>query len=244
MTPEQFIILCISAFCIGVAKAGFSGTSLIGVFLMTEAFGAKEQIGIALPMLIMADIIVYPAFRKYGSWKPVWFLLPPALVGIGLALWVLNTVSDETMRSTIGWIILSMVGMQLVRKWKPELTSKLAHSRGFGVAAGVTGGVATMLANAAGPIMQLYLLSKNMGKMDLIGVGARFFLLVNLLKLPLSAGLSLTTLDTLLWNFAVLPIIIGAVWVGKKLLVKLPQAVFELMIILTAVVAGGRLITG
>ncbi|MFC5050380.1 sulfite exporter TauE/SafE family protein [Rubritalea spongiae] len=242
MTSEQIIVLCISAFCIGVAKAGFSGTSLIGVFLMTETFGAKEQIGIALPMLIMADMIVYPAFRKYGSWKPVWLLLWPALVGIGLALWVLNTVSNESMRSAIGWIILSMVGMQLVRKWKPELTSKLAHSKGFGVAAGVTGGVATMLANAAGPIMQLYLLSRNMSKMDLIGVGARFFLLVNLIKLPLSAGLSLTTWDTLKWNFAVLPVIVIAVWIGKKLLVKLPQAVFEAMIIVTATVAGVRLL--
>lgn len=244
MTSEQILALVVAAFFIGISKAGFSGISLISVFLMTEAFGAKEQIGIALPMLIMADVIVYPAFRKYGSWKPVWVLLPPALVGIGLALWVLNTVSNETMRSAIGWIILSMVAMQLVRKWKPEVTSKLAHSKGFGVVAGISGGVATMLANAAGPIMQLYLLSKNMAKMDLIGVGARFFLLINLLKLPLSAGLALTTWETLKWNFAMLPVIVLAVWIGKKLLVKLPQVVFEGMIVITAVVAGTRLITG
>lgn len=243
MTSDQIFILAIAAFFIGIAKSGFSGTSLISVFLLTETFGAKEQIGIALPMLIMADITVYPAFRKYGSWKPVWPLLWPALVGVGLAIWVLNEISNETMRTAIGWIILSMVALQLIRKWKPERVSQLAHSRGFGVAAGVSGGVATMLANAAGPIMQLYLLSKNMPKMELIGVGARFFLLINILKLPLTAGLSLTTWETLKWNAVVYPVLVLAVWIGKKLLAKLPQAVFEGMIVVTAVVAGVRLLS-
>ena len=243
MTHEQMLTLVVAAFFIGIAKSGFSGFSLISVFLLTESFGAKEQIGIALPMLIVADMIVYPAYRKHGSWKPVWFLLWPALVGIGLAIWVLHTVSDEMMRTAIGCIILAMVGMQLVRKWKPEMISQLAHSRGFGMAAGVSGGVATMLANAAGPIMQLYLLSKNMPKMDLIGVGARFFLLINLLKLPLSAQLELTTWETLKWNVTMVPVIVLAVWIGKKLLVKLPQVVFEWMVIVTALVAGVRLLS-
>jgi uncharacterized membrane protein YfcA len=244
MTPEQILILAVSAFCIGVAKAGFSGTSLIGVYLMTEAFGAKEQVGIALPMLLVADLIVYPAFRKHGSWKDVWPLLWPALLGVGLAIWVLNAISDGLMRSIIGWIILSMVGLQLFRKWAPEFFSRLAHSKGFGIGAGVSGGVATMLANAAGPIMQLYLLSRNMPKMELIGVGARFFLLINWIKLPLLAGLSLTTWETVKWNLVMIPVIVCAVWIGKKLLVKIPQRVFEAMVIATASFAGVRLIWG
>ena len=244
MTSELAIVLAISAFFIGVSKAGFSGVSLISVFLLAENFGAKQSLGVALPMLIMADLLVYPAYRKYGSWGPVWKFLWPALIGIGFAIWGLKSFSNETVRTVIGVIILSMVGMQLLRKWAPVFFEKMVHSHSFGIAAGVSGGVATMMANAAGPIMQLYLLSRRMPKMDLMGVGARFFLLVNLLKLPLSAGLSLMNWQSLKWNFIMFPIVTFGVVLGKKLLVKVPQKAFEAMVVVFALIAGLRLVAG
>ena len=244
MTTELVIVLAVSAFFIGVSKAGFSGVSLISVFLLAENFGAKQSLGVALPMLIMADLLVYPAYRKYGSWGPVWKFLWPALIGIVLALWGLKSFSDETVRVVIGSIILSMVGMQLLRKWAPVFFEKMVHSHSFGVAAGVSGGVATMMANAAGPIMQLYLLSRRMPKMELIGVGARFFLVVNFLKLPLSAGLDLISWETLKWNFIMLPLVTLGVLIGKKLLVKVPQKAFEAMVVVFALIAGLKLVCG
>ncbi|MFT5881567.1 MAG: putative membrane protein YfcA [Crocinitomicaceae bacterium] len=244
MTTELVIILAVSAFFIGVSKAGFSGVSLISVFLLAENFGAKESLGVALPMLIMADLLVYPAYRKYGSWGPVWKFLWPALIGIGLALWGLKSFSNETVRVVIGSIILGMVGMQLLRKWAPVFFEKMVHSYSFGIAAGVSGGVATMMANAAGPIMQLYLLSRRMPKMELIGVGARFFLLVNILKLPLSAGLDLITWESLKWDFIMLPVVTLGVLIGKKLLVKVPQKAFEAMVVVFALIAGLKLVCG
>lgn len=243
MSAEQILILAVAAFFIGIAKAGFSGISLISVFLLTETFGAKQQIGVALPMLIIADLIVYPAFRKHGSWRPVWGFLWPTLIGIGVAMWILEAFSEQSMRTLIGVIILCMVAMQVWRKRQPSRVATLAHSRGFGLVAGVFGGLATMLANAAGPILQLYLLSKNMSKMDLIGVGARFFLVVNLLKLPLSAGLSLTTLESLKWSLAMTPVVACAIFIGKFLLLRISQTWFERMVVFFAFVAGIRLLT-
>ncbi len=212
--------------------------------ITAESFGAKESLGVALPMLIMADLLVYPAYRKYGGWIPVWKFLWPALIGIGFALWGLRSFSNVTVRVVIGAIILSMVGMQLLRKWAPEFFGKMVNSHSFGIAAGVSGGVATMMANAAGPIMQLYLLSRRMPKMELIGVGARFFLLVNFLKLPLSAGLELITWETLKWDFIMLPFVALGVLLGKKLLVKVPQKAFEAMVVVFALIAGLRLVVG
>ena len=101
-----------------------------------------------------------------------------------------------------------------------------------------------MMANAAGPIMQLYLLSRRMPKMELIGVGARFFLVVNILKLPLSAGLDLITWETLKWDFIMLPCVVLGVLIGKKLLVKVPQKAFEATVVVFALIAGLRLVSG
>lgn len=230
-----------AAFCIGVSKAGFSGVSLISVFILADVFGAKESLGFALPMLVIADLLVYPVFRKYASWKSVWLLTWPALVGMAIGVVVIDRADNHTMARIIGTIILLMASLQMIGKYYPEGFYKLAHTRKFGFFFGTIGGVATVLANAAGPIMQIYMLSRRMDKMELIGVGARFFLVINMLKLPLGAGLNLISGQTLLANLVLAPAIALGVFTGKRILTRIPQRVFELTVTSFAVVAGVKL---
>jgi hypothetical protein len=77
--PAALAMALLGAVCVGLAKSGFTGISLVSVFLFADLFGAKTSVGLVLPLLIIADLTVYPAFREHGSWKPVWKLLPPAL---------------------------------------------------------------------------------------------------------------------------------------------------------------------
>ncbi|MBK1791765.1 sulfite exporter TauE/SafE family protein [Persicirhabdus sediminis] len=236
-----WITLACAALCIGISKAGFSGVSLISVFLLANLVGARESVGLALPLLIAADLMVYPAFRKYSSWKNVWKLTWPALIGMAAAYLILQRADNDTMRVLIGIIILLMVVLQLARKLSPVHMDELAMSRSFGTFAAISGGLATVLANAAGPVMQLYLLSRKMPKMELIGTGARFFLFINLLKLPLNSQLDLISQQTLTANLYVLPFIAVGVFGGKALLHKVPQSLFEKLIIAFALFAGLRM---
>jgi uncharacterized membrane protein YfcA len=130
--PWELALALLAAFCVGVSKAGFSGTSLLGVAIFTHLYGAKAQAGMALPLLILADIIVYPAFRKYGSWKDVWRLLPAALVGLAIGWWLLGNVSELVARRTIGVAILLMLALQGLRALKPRLLEKIADHHAFG----------------------------------------------------------------------------------------------------------------
>lgn len=231
----------LAAFCIGMSKAGFSGISLISVFLMADLYGARESVGITLPLLIAADLTVYPAFIRHGSWKPVWRLLPATLAGIAIGGWLLDRISNDLARKVIGVCILAMVALQALRAWRPAAIASLAESRAFGTTAGVVGGVTTTLANAAGPVIQLYLLSRRLPKMELLGIGARFFLLVNLLKLPLTHQLHLINPTSLRQNGAVLPAVLIGVFAGKWLIQRVSQPVFEGMIVVFSVLAAGRL---
>ena len=244
MTLEtwEWGLMVVAALSMGLAKSGFSGVSLIAVFIFTEIFGAREQVGVALPMLIVADFIVFPAFVKHGNWREVWILLPPTVIGGGVAFYILQSVDNAVMRPIVGIVILLMVFMQLARKWKPDAVYTFAMTKGFGIFAGLAGGMATVLANAAGPVQQLYLLSKRMDKMDLIGVGARFFLIVNLLKVPLLSDLELVTSETLKMNLYMLPALVVGVFSGKKILHLVPQKVFENFIVIFAFVASVKLI--
>ncbi|CAM5743565.1 hypothetical protein SALBM311S_11557 [Streptomyces alboniger] len=51
---------------------------------------------------------------------------------------------------------------------------------------GVLGGFTTMVANAGGPVMSMYLLSAGFRKLGFLGTSAFFFLIVNVSKVPFS----------------------------------------------------------
>jgi len=236
-----WILVSLAALCVGLGKAGFSGLGLIAVFIMAELFG-KASVGVLLPMLIVADMSVYPMFRKYASWTPVWPLLPPALAGMALGFFFLDGMPEEWAKPVIGSLILIMVALQFVRNFSPEFFTRLADSEAFGVAAGGFAGIATTIANAAGPVFQLYFLARRLPKMELIGIGARFFLLINLLKLPFMSGLNFTTPESLLLNLKLVPLILFGVFCGRHLLALISQRVFEWMIVSFAILAGLRLL--
>jgi len=237
-----YLLALLAALCIGLSKSGFSGISMVSVLLLAELYGAKASVGLALPLLIAADLLAYPAFIRHGSWRPVWRLLGPTLVGLACGWWVLGWIPDELARRVIGACVLCMAALQISRSRRPEWSDRWVHSRGFAMAAGVVGGFATMLANAAGPVIQLYLAARNVPKMELIGIGARFFLLINLLKVPLNARLALITPESLLENARLLPGVVIGVFGGRWLVRHVPQAAFEWMIVAFSVLAGLRLL--
>lgn len=238
----HWIFAVLAAFFIGVAKAGFTGTSLLSIAIFTGLFGALEQAGIGLPLMILADLLVYPAFRKHGSWKDVWRLLPATLLGLGGGWWLMGQIDNAVAKKIIGFVILGLLVLQVMRFLRPAALHKMAHHHAFGTGAGVMTGVTTMLANAAGPVFQLYLLSRDTPKMEMVGIGARFFLLVNLLKLPLNQNLGSIRWDTLLFNLWMAPAVVAGVWIGKKWLGKIPQKGFEWMIIGFALIAAVRML--
>lgn len=110
------------------------------------------------------------------------------------------------------------------------------------MAAGGFAGIATTIANAAGPVFQLYFLARRLPKMELIGIGARFFLLINVLKLPFMGGLDYTSVESLLLNLKLVPLILLGVFFGRHLLQLISQRVFEWMIVGFAIIAGVRLL--
>jgi uncharacterized protein len=103
-------------------------------------------------------------------------------------------------------------------------------------------GFTTMVANAAGPVMLLYLLAIGLPKLEFIGTGAWFFMLVNAFKVPFSTHLGLITVDSL-WMDAllVIPMVPGAL-LGPRILKHINQRGFEGMALTLTVIAAIRLL--
>jgi len=232
----------LGALCLGVSKTGFPGLAIINVLLVAELFGAKNSVGIILPMLIVCDVLVYPLFRKYASWKMVWPLIPVTLAAVVGAWFLLDALNDQTARRVIGIIILFMLVLQIIREFRREFLEHLPDSRLFRWLSCLLIGVSTMLANAAGPVYSIWALVHRMKKEDFLGVGARFFLLVNLFKVPFLGQLELINPESLHLNALLLPALISGILLGSRLIYLIPQRAFEILLYGFSALAAIRLL--
>jgi uncharacterized membrane protein YfcA len=101
-----------------------------------------------------------------------------------------------------------------------------------------------MLANAAGPVMTVYLLSQRMEKKDHLGVFSRFFLFINLFKVPFSADLGIIHAKSLATNLVMLPFVVIGILLGWQILKRIPQKPFEWTLFVLTFFAAIWLIVG
>jgi hypothetical protein len=106
-----------------------------------------------------------------------------------LGYFALDLVNERQARLLIGGIILSLVVMHFVRRRVSGHEAE--HGSWFPPTIGVLAGFTTLVANAAGPLMAVYMLAMRLPKMDFVGTGAVFFLLLNFFKVPFMVHLGL-----------------------------------------------------
>ena len=151
-----------------------------------------------LPLLVAGDVCAVAALHQHVRWEYVRRMLLPACIGVVLAALSMSRISDAAFRPLIGWIVLALAVMQAARQRWPNWMGAVPHTRTAVWVIGLIAGGATMLANAAGPVVSLYCIAVGLPKFEVVGTLAWFFLIVNVFKLPFSAGLGLIRGDTLL----------------------------------------------
>ena len=242
ISTATWLIALFGAFSLGFSKTGFPGLAMVNVLIMAELFGAKMSVGIIVPLLVVCDLTVYPLFRRYSSWKELMPLMPPTFAGLVVGYFLLDHIGESTARKGIGLIVLLMFALQLVRLRFGQALARLPKSVGFRWGSGMMIGTSTIMANAAGPVFSIYALVEKMTKETFLGLGARCFLLVNILKLPLVASLDLIDANSLKITLFVLPGIFAGIFIGRKIIQLIPQKLFEFLLYGFSVVAGVRLL--
>lgn len=218
------------ALCVGMAKTGLSGLGMVAVVLMAMILPARESTGALLTLLIAADVYAVVAFRRHAVWSQVFALLPPAFFGIVCGYFLMPQIPDEMFRHMIGWITLVLLVLLVWQRWGNP-GARIAGHPALAWLAGWASGVTTMVANAAGPVMTLYLLARRMPKMEFVGTAAWFFFVVNLSKVPFSLALGLVTWESLWLTAVLIPAIIVGGFCGRWIVDRIDQRVFELLMI-------------
>lgn len=231
----QFAALAFCALLIGFSKTGIQGAVVVSIPMMALAFGAKESTGVILPMLCFADLIAVAYYRRDADWRLVLKLLPSAVVGFFAALVADSFVSGRG----FGILMASCIFIGLVTMFvaRGERAQKIAKSGKCAVLFGILGGFTTMIGNAAGPVMSVYLLSAGLPKRSFVGTSAWFFLLVNYMKIPLQVfAWDNIGAQALKAGACGIPFIfIGAI-LGVRLVNIVPEKFFRALVVLSTIV--------
>ena len=233
LTLTAWLWLGLAGVLVGVAKTAVSGVASIAVVIFAAVLPARESTGAILPLLLCGDVIAVTWYRRNADWGTIWRLLPGVLPGLFLGAWFLSVVDDALMRRTIAVILLVMCALQLwqiSRGPRGDATESARRPHGvLTLGAGAVAGFATMTANAAGPVTTIYLIRAGLPMLRMIGTGAWFYLVVNLAKVPFSAGLGLITPTSLVRDALLVPALLVGAGLGILLVGRLRQRQFEVI---------------
>ena len=243
LTVWQWALLALGAFSVGLSKTGIAGLGVFTVAVFANALPARASTGALLPLLLCGDVFGVAFFRKHADWSHLWRLFPWVIVGVVAGYAALDRISNTQVQRMIGGILLSMVALHAWRQQQAgELAARLPHTWWFAALTGILAGFTTMVANAAGPVMVLYLLAVGLPKLAFVGTGAWFFKFVNAFKVPFSVKLGLITPGSLAMDgLLVLPMLPGAL-LGPLILQRLNQRMFEKIALALTALAAIRLL--
>jgi uncharacterized membrane protein YfcA len=222
LTASDWVLLVMGAAVVGFAKTAVGSSGALAAAAFALALPARNSTGALLPLLLVGDLIAVWVYHRHADWSVLVRLLPGVLPGLLLGVWFVSVADDTVMRRTIGAVLLVMCLLQSTSR-NPESRPHSAVTIGMGGAAGF----ATMTANAAGPVTTLYLLMAGLSKLSFLGTTAWFYLVVNAIKLPFSAGLDLISGDSLRMDLLLVPALALGATAGVALIRQIDQTQFE-----------------
>lgn len=227
----QWALGALCAANVGMAKTGLPGMGVMVVPLMVLTVGdARMSAGWLLPILCAADVLAIWYWRRHAAAGRLFSLAPYVAVGmVGGALTL--SLEEFILRRLVGAIVALMLAAHLWRRLGKSEAK--AHPLAYGVAAGYS----TTVANAAGPVMNLYLLSQKLGKEEFVATGAWFFFFVNLAKVPIYAWHGLFSRKSLVFDAVMIPAIVAGAMLGRVVLYRISPKVFENSVIVLTVVS-------
>jgi uncharacterized membrane protein YfcA len=227
LLPWQIGAVIFSGLCIGMSKTGINGVNSVMIPVMALIFGGKESTGILLPLLCFADFLAVVYYRRNAEWKYIFKLLPWALAGFGIALLVDRLVPAKGFKILIGICIFASLAAMFWNDRRGK-DAVIPSSWWFSAIFGIIGGFSTMIGNAAGPIMTVFLLSMRLPKTSFVGTAAWFFLIVNYLKIPLQILVwHNISLNSLRFDLLVIPSILLGAFLGILLVKKVSDVFYR-----------------
>lgn len=234
-----YAYLFAAALLVGFSKTSVGGMVILAVPLVALGFPSKESTGLLLVLMVFADTLAVLYYRRSCNWSLTLRFFPITAFGVILGYFLMDAVSVRTFNIILGAIIAGMllVGWVIDRRDFP-----IKDSFAYAVLIGIIVGLATMMANAAGPLLGIYFLQLGLEKKEFIGTRSWYFLVLNGFKVPFSVSLGLIDANTLVLASMYVPVILLGAGIGCVVIDRINASVFKICIRAAAGIAAATLI--
>lgn len=243
MDAAGWIVTALAILITGISKSGLGGAlGGIAVPFMAMWISPRDAVAVVLPILIAIDLFGIRAWRGKADGRDLRLLIPSALIGIVLGALAFGVMSDQVVKGALGVISIAFALDRLLRLKAHEAAGSKVHGRWFGWLCGAGAGFTSTLAHAGGPPLMAYLLSRKLPKQTYVATSVFFFAAINLAKLPFYIGLGLFSTETLLMSAMLLPLVPIGVWLGVRMLARIPERPFYFFAIAALGLSGVKLL--
>jgi len=237
LSAGRWILGAISALLIGFSKSAVPGMAVVFVPIFAEVLPARASTGAILPLLILGDVLAVAFWRRHAVWRHIVRLIPWTLAGIFGGWLVMGRIDEGIMRPVLAAALIFIVSVNAwfyVRRARAArrglaVEETVSGAWWFSALFGLAGGAVSMISNAAGSILTVYLISMRLPRDEFIGTAAWYFLLVNIIKIPFSLGLGLITPPSLLLDAALAGGVVAGSVAGILTARRIPQRAFEIV---------------
>jgi|GEM_PF-62830 len=237
MIAPAFLLLLLGGGFVAATLAsvtGFGGAAIL-LPITVAVFGVRE----AIPILTIAQLVGNGSrvwFNRRELSLPVtkWFALggvPSAAVGGVL----FASAPVPVLIRLLGLLLILMVAWRHIpkkREWPMPL-------RGFAIVGAISGFLSALL-GSVGPLVAPFFLAYGLLKGAYIGTEALAAVIMHITKIATYSRMSVMTLHNVEMGLILGPVMILGSLVGKRIVDRIPEKVFVLLVEFTLVIAGMR----
>lgn len=208
-----------------------------GIFLLPVlalVLPAKVALGIGAPMMLLSDAAACRSYYKAWDADELRLLLPSALIGIALGVFLVDIIPPEPFRKIVGAAAGLFAGAnlwQLSRPARPEQARHWSPGRGWGRGIGFLGGMASTLAHAGGIVWSVYLMQKDLTKRAFVATIVIMFFLTNIIKTVSFFFIGILDGTSLAAVLVSIPFVLAGAWAGTYINNKIPMRIFRYIVL-------------
>ena len=246
LTTITWVLLVVASLLVGFSKTAIGGIGMVSVAIFAGVLPAKASTGLVLLLFLVGDVFAIRAYTSFTDWAVLRRLSPAVVIGIAVGAVFLLMAGDVAVKRTIGLILLVLVSVATAQKLRGRggeaAVDNTPPSVALVASTGSISGFTSMVANAGGSILSLYLLRLRLPVMVFLGTTAWFFFSVNIVKLPISVALGLLDWSTVRLTVVLAAAVAVGALVGRAVAKRMSLADFEWVVLTVTFAAALNLI--
>ena len=232
----------LAAFVTGLLRGSVGGgVGLALTPVLSLVLPAQSALGLTGFMLNLADPFILRHYWRQWNARQLRLILPTALVGILVGVWLISGMPDHSLRKVIGAVAVVLALLQLLFM---RARIHVGHHWGVGSGVGALTGIASAVANSGGVIMGPYLAGLGLSNAAVVATGAGALFTSNCLKVVSYWSIGFLTWRMVWLSLLASPLLYLGSRLGWRLNAYLPRRWFALALIAISAAGSIKLLLG